>query len=85
MLACVDPSKRLLSIGVIMASHTDKTSDTIHAVVYFTPAQLSSRWSCSLMKLRRMRRAGTLAVSYLGRAARYRVEDVLRIEADARA
>ena len=68
-----------------MDTHTDKASDTIHAGVYFTPKQLAARWQCSLMKLRRMRRAGTLAVSYLGRAARYRVEDVLRIEADARA
>ena len=36
------------------------------------------------MKLRRMRRAGVLPVSYIGRAARYAVADVERIESQAR-
>lgn len=35
------------------------------------------------MKLRRMRKAGVLSVRYIGRSARYHVEDVLRIEAEA--
>jgi len=37
------------------------------------------------MKLRRMRRAGTLGVTYIGRSARYRLVDVQRIETDSRA
>ena len=52
---------------------------------YLTPPQLGARWHCSLMKLRRMRRQGVLPVSYIGRAARYAVADVERIEAEARA
>lgn len=53
--------------------------------VFLTPKQLSARWQCSLMKLRRMRRAGILTVHYIGRSARYSMADVQRIEADARA
>lgn len=51
--------------------------------VFITPHQLSERWLCSVEKLKRMRRAGKLPVSYLGRSARYRMADVLRIEAEA--
>lgn len=51
--------------------------------VFLTPQQLSERWLCSVEKLKRMRRAGRLPVSYLGRHARYRLEDVLKIEAEA--
>ena len=52
---------------------------------FLTPKQLASRWQCSLMKLRRMRRAGILSVYYIGRSARYPVADVARIESQARA
>lgn len=51
--------------------------------VFLTPQQLSQRWMCSIMKLRRMRAAGKLPVSYLGRSARYKLADVERIEAEA--
>lgn len=51
--------------------------------VFITPHQLSERWLCSIEKLKRMRRAGKLPVSYLGRSARYRLADVLKIEAEA--
>lgn len=50
---------------------------------FLTPQQLAERWQCSLMKLRRMRRAGQLPVLYIGRSARYRLADVERIEAEA--
>jgi DNA-binding transcriptional regulator PaaX len=53
--------------------------------VFITPRQLSERWLCSIEKLKRMRRAGSLPVSYLGRSARYRLADVLKIEAEAAA
>lgn len=52
---------------------------------FLTPKQLATRWQCSLMKLRRMRRAGTLPVHYIGRSARYPIEDIHRIEREARA
>jgi len=51
--------------------------------VFITPKQLSERWHCSVEKLKRMRRAGKLPVSYLGRSARYRLADVLNIESEA--
>ena len=50
-----------------------------------TPKQISARWQCSIEKLKRMRRAGILPVYYIGRSARYAMEDILRIEADAKA
>tara|TARA_R110002049_G_scaffold195282_3_gene364385 strand:+ start:2470 stop:2658 length:189 start_codon:yes stop_codon:yes gene_type:complete len=52
---------------------------------FLTPKQLSARWQCSLMKLRRMRRDGLLTVHYIGRSARYPVADVERIEAESKA
>jgi hypothetical protein len=52
---------------------------------FLTPKQLAARWACSLMKLRRMRRAGVLQVYYIGRAARYALTDILKIESDSRA
>lgn len=52
---------------------------------FLTPKQLAARWQCSLMKLRRMRRAGILPVHYLGASARYPLADVERIEIEARA
>lgn len=52
---------------------------------FLTPEQLGIRWQCSLMKLRRMRRKGTLPVTYIERAALYALADVERIEAQARA
>jgi len=53
--------------------------------VFITPKQLSERWLCSVEKLKRMRRAGKLPVSYLGRSARYRLADVLKVESEAAA
>ena len=53
--------------------------------VFITPRQLSERWHCSIEKLKRLRRAGKLPVSYLGRSARYRLTDVLQIESEAAA
>ena len=53
--------------------------------VFLTPKQLASRWACSIEKLKRMRRAGKLPVYYIGRAARHKLADVLRIETEAAA
>lgn len=52
---------------------------------FLTPKQLATRWQCSLMKLRRMRKAGTLGVHYIGRSARYPIADIQRIEAESKA
>jgi len=69
-----------VSVEVIMLTHTDTPPSP-----FLTPKQLAARWHCSLMKLRRLRRSGTLGVHYIGRSARYSVVDVQRIEADSRA
>lgn len=53
--------------------------------IFITPLQLSERWWCSIEKLKRMRRAGKLPVYYLGRTARYSMDDIRRIEAEAKA
>jgi len=52
---------------------------------FLTPKQLAARWQCSLMKLRRMRRAGIIAVHYIGCSARYPIADIERIERDSKA
>ena len=53
--------------------------------VFLTPQQLSQRWLCSIMKLRRMRAAGKLRVFYIGRSARYALDDVIKLESQAAA
>ncbi len=67
-----------------MQTHIDN-SDAGTASVFLTPKQLSNRWQCSLMKLRRMRRARKLGVHYIGRSARYSLAEVQRIESEAKA
>jgi len=52
---------------------------------FLTPKQLAARWQCSTEKIKRMRRAGNLRVHYIGRAARFKIEDVLAIETAAAA
>jgi hypothetical protein len=54
-------------------------------LMFLTPKQLANRWQCSIEKLKRMRRAGSLPVFYIGRTARYAIGDVVKIEADAAA
>jgi hypothetical protein len=57
--------------------------NTLSPPKYLTPKQLADRWQCSTMKLKRMRKAGRLPVSYIGRAARFTLSDVERIESEA--
>lgn len=52
---------------------------------FLTPKQLAARWQCSLMKLRRMRRAGTISVHYIGSSARYPIADIERVERESKA
>lgn len=60
----------------------EKTTESAPArnLIYLSPKQLAQRWICSTEKLKRMRRAGTLKVSYIGRSARYSISDVELIE-----
>jgi len=48
-----------------------------------TRRQLGDRWQCSIETLKRREKAGILPVLKLGRDARYRLSDVLRLEKEA--
>jgi hypothetical protein len=48
-----------------------------------TRAQLAERWSVSRETIKRREKAGILPVLKLGRDARYRLSDVLRLEREA--
>jgi len=48
-----------------------------------TRAQLAERWSVSRETIKRREKDGTLPVLKLGRDARYRLSDVLRLEREA--
>ena len=45
--------------------------------------ELATRWSCSRETIKRREKDGTLSVLKLGRDARYRLSDVLRLEQEA--
>ncbi|WP_038162495.1 helix-turn-helix domain-containing protein [Verrucomicrobium sp. BvORR106] len=59
------------------AAHSDD-------ITLITKAQLAKRWSCSIMKVHRMMRAGTLPYILLGRSVRFDLEDVKKVEARGR-
>ena len=48
-----------------------------------TRAQLATRWQVSKETIKRREKAGVLPVLKLGRDARYRLSDVLRLEQEA--
>jgi hypothetical protein len=48
-----------------------------------TRTQLAARWSVSRETIKRREKDGTLTVLKLGRDARYRLSDVLRLEREA--
>jgi hypothetical protein len=48
-----------------------------------TRAQLAARWSVSRETIKRREKAGILPVLKLGRDARYRLSEVLRLEREA--
>jgi DNA-binding XRE family transcriptional regulator len=48
-----------------------------------TRAQLAARWSVSKETIKRKEKDGSLPVLKLGRDARYRLSDVLRLEREA--
>ena len=71
--------------GATMKQNRSIQSAPVSDRVFLTPKQLAFRWACSIEKLKRMRRAGKLPVYYIGRAARHKLADVLRIETEAAA
>ncbi len=77
--------KNRARIAEAVAPKTPQPLVPIHDRVFLTPQQLSQRWLCSIMKLRRMRAAGKLRVFYIGRSARYSLDDVLHLESQAAA
>lgn len=53
---------------------------------FLTAAELRQRWSVSGMFLHRLRQAGRLPVTRIGkRAVRYALSDILKIEAESAA
>jgi hypothetical protein len=46
--------------------------------------QLGYRWSCSRETLKRREKAGILSVYKLGKAVRYKLQDIMAIEEAAR-
>jgi hypothetical protein len=53
---------------------------------YITAAELRERWKCSGMFLHRLRAAGRIGVTRIGkRAVRYALADVLKIESESAA
>ncbi|HEY5812557.1 MAG TPA: hypothetical protein VIT23_07885 [Terrimicrobiaceae bacterium] len=58
------------------------TADNLN-IEFLTRNELARRWRVSTETIKRRERAGILPVLKLGRRARYRLEDVTRIEAEA--
>lgn len=58
------------------------TADNLN-IEFLTRNELARRWRVSTETIKRRERAGILPVLKLGRGARYRLEDVTRIEAEA--
>ena len=63
-----------------------KSSQEANPEILITRKQLSARWCCCGMTLKRREAAGVLkAVRFNQRMLRYRLSDILRIEAEAEA
>lgn len=63
-----------------------KTTNNHPAPSFITAAELQERWKCSGMFLHRLRAAGRIGVTRIGkRAVRYALADVLKIEAESAA
>jgi hypothetical protein len=62
---------------------------TVHNTVILTESSLlnrgglAERWGCSIETIKRRERAGVLNAIILGRLVRYRLSDILSIEAAA--
>ena len=52
-------------------------------IQFLTRNEVARRWKVSTETIKRRERAGILPVLKLGRAARYRLEDIKRVEAEA--
>ncbi|QIF00069.1 helix-turn-helix domain-containing protein [Roseimicrobium sp. ORNL1] len=48
---------------------------------FLTPQQLAARWQCSVVKLRRMRKAWTLPAHTVGSHIRFMLADIEKLEA----
>jgi excisionase family DNA binding protein len=52
---------------------------------FLTPAQLAARWQVTPMTLRRWRQSGKITALHLGRAVRFSLTEIVRIEREAQA
>lgn len=62
-----------------------KLDDTPLLPYFLTPAELAVRWKITTMTIRRMRQAGRLKASHIGRGIRFTRDEVLRFEREAEA
>jgi excisionase family DNA binding protein len=56
------------------------TQTSTNQQALYTPKQLSTRWGICELTLRRWRREGRLKAIHLGRAVRFSIEEIERIE-----
>jgi hypothetical protein len=52
--------------------------------IFLSRLELGYRWSCSRETLKRREKAGILSVYKLGKAVRYKLQDIMAIEEAAR-
>jgi hypothetical protein len=62
-----------------------QTPDSLKPAAFLSTAQLTARWLCSGMTLRRWRKAGKLKALHIGRQIRFAVSEIERFEAEASA
>lgn len=60
-------------------------ADTHTQSPFLTPAELAARWQVSTLTLRRWRKEGRLKTINIGRAVRFELTEVQRVERDAQA
>jgi excisionase family DNA binding protein len=60
-------------------------ADTPTQSPFLTPTELAARWQVSTMTLRRWRKEGKLKTIHLGRAVRFEISEVQRVEREAQA
>ncbi|MDP1588083.1 MAG: helix-turn-helix domain-containing protein [Prosthecobacter sp.] len=53
--------------------------------VFFTTAELATKWKVTPITLRRWRKAGKLKASFLGRGVRFAIAEIERFERESQA
>lgn len=73
-----------LVVGIYMQTRETRTqNNNSNELGLLSRRQLANRWQVSKETIKRREKDGTLPVLKLGRDARYRLTDVLRLEREA--